>query len=694
MPDEQVLEQPLQAPIQSGGESAYGKKEPSQARKAIVKKWIDRIKDSKKKWEPDFKRMRSNMDFAAGFQWESQAVLDDEKYVANITLRNLNQKVSQLYARNPKATANRRPRLDFQLWDEEPESLVAAMQSLMANPLDMQSRAVLMDYQHGMDVRKQIDKIGRTLEVCYDWNIRKQTPGFKKQMKQLVRRAVTAGVGFVRLSFSRDYDSPLADNENTTAMIDRMKAAKSLVAEMHENDVDEDDNRWETLRQLINSVGVSVEQGDSQDVNERLVFDFPPATSVIIDKKCRCLQGFVGARWVAQEYILPLSTVKAFFEKPDLKLKKSEDEGVKEYVASGEEKDLVNGEVSEDCKEPNVCVWELFDKVTKSVSFLCDGYCDYLQEPEAPEQIENFWPIFALTLNDIETEEGNKSSIYPPSDVQLMKHAQKEWNKSREELKHHRNANRPMYAGAKGTLSDEDKQKIAEHTPSEYVELQNVPPGTDINKVVQRFQHEPIDPSLYNTAQSQQDILMAVGAQSADLGPLTGASATEATISEQSKMSTTSSNVDDLDMLLSEMAMAAGEIMLRNLSLESVKKMAGDGAVWPQDEREAYIDQIFLDIKAASSGRPNKALDVATFERIAPMLVQAGANPMFIVEEGIKRLDDQLDMQKAFPLVPPQMGAAMSAPKAGTSQAGSGKVRGQEQQQPGQQAAPQGGVVV
>lgn len=669
----------------------------SEARRKVVAKWCKRIKASKKHWEADFKRMRKNMEFTAGIQWDSQMTIDDPKYVANLTIRMVNQKVSQLYARNPKAIANRHPRMDFSVWDEKIESLEQAFMSAMTNPQDMESRAILLDYQHGIEAQKLMEKVARTMELLYDWNIRKQQPTYKSQMKQLVTRTVVAGVGFVRLSFSRDYDSPLADNEKSNTLIDRLRAARQLMSEMDENEVDESDPRVENLKMLVNSVGGSLEQGNPTDITERLVFDFPPVTSVIIDKRCRCLQGFVGAKFVAQEYILPLSMISAFFEKKVTLKKGGTESGATEYSANGEAKDDGTGSVEEDdCKEPMGCVWEVFDHATKSVFFVCDGYEDYLQEPEAPSEIQNFWPLFPLVFNRIEVEEGLKASIYPPSDVQLMKGAQKEWNKAREELTHHREANRPFYGASKGILSEEDKKKIASHVPHEVVELENVPPGTKLNEVVTAFQHAAIDPALYQTAQSQEDILMTTGSQSADLGPLSGASATEATISEQSKMSTTSSNVDDLDDALSEIAKAGGEMLLRNASVSTVKRIVGNGAVWPEldSDRNELIECLFLDIKAASSGRPNKALDVATFERLAPVLVQAGVNPHFIVREGVKRLDDQLNIADAFPLVPPQAMGAMAKPAAGVGQAASGKTRGQQQQKPGQENAPQAGAVV
>ena len=165
------------------------------SREAIVKAWLSKIEDAEKKWERDFKRMRSNMEFAAGRQWEDDGQRDGEepnRYQASgITSRTVQQKVSALYARDPKAIAKRRERRDFALWDGKIESLVTAFQKIeMAfaqggnqNPALMgaafpNEMALLNDYQHGKELQAQIDAIGETLEVVYQWMVDSQEPEF------------------------------------------------------------------------------------------------------------------------------------------------------------------------------------------------------------------------------------------------------------------------------------------------------------------------------------------------------------------------------------------------------------------------------------------------------------------------------------------------------------------------------------
>lgn len=616
-----------------------------------VKRWEEKILSARKKYEDDFTRFRENMEFVAGLQWAGQESITHDKYVANITLRTLNQKKSVLYAKNPTCEAKRRERLDFQLWDGKMETLMSAYQSAMTNPMDIQSLAVLNDYMIGMQRRQVIDRIGDTLRLSYEWNVDDQEPSFKSQMKDLVDRVLVCGVGYVKLSFVRNSVTPLADGLEIT-LRDRAQRAKAILARLEEQDVDEE-SVLEDLRLLLTNQVTSATE-DAGDVQEKLLFQFLPSTSVIPDPACRSLRGFTGARWIAHEFNLPITEVNEFFEV------KLQDTKVKRYGADSlEPKD---GEASDNACEETVRVWEVFDKRTMTHCFICEGYEDYLQAPEPMvPQIKHFWNIFPLTFNRVETEPGLKVTIFPPSDVDLIRHAQKEWNRSRDALRTHRKANAPKYVTS-ASLSQEDVERIESAAPHTVVKLQSIPDGTDVSKLFVPVQHVHPNPVLYDTGPLQQDILQAVGMQEANLGPVSGnETATGQTIAEQSRMSASASNVDDLDEFLSLLYRAGGEMLLREMSEITAKMIAGVGAVWPENYREMFLTDVYLEIAAASSGRPNKAMDVATFERLAPLLIQAGANPQAIVREGARRLGDNVDIPSFFPLMPiqaPAMGGA------------------------------------
>ena len=227
--------QPPQTMLGVMQDAAKAKPEISPERAALVKELLDKVKGAKKHFEKPFKRMREDMLFAAnrnGEQWGG----NEEKYVANITQRHIQQKVATLYAKNPQVRVQRKPRMDFQIWDGKKESLQAAFQSAMqamqplmgmavvgpggpmqaampgpqelmgamaGNMLPPQVTQLLSDVQQGLEKKQQLEKIGRTGELLFKYFMNETEPKVKPQLKQSVRRSLTAGVSYLRLDFQR-----------------------------------------------------------------------------------------------------------------------------------------------------------------------------------------------------------------------------------------------------------------------------------------------------------------------------------------------------------------------------------------------------------------------------------------------------------------------------------------------------------
>ncbi len=650
-------------------------KEPAESVLAAVKQWTARILDAERRWEADFKRMRANMDFAAGFQWVAQQELDEERYVANMTLRTVNQKVSSLYARDPKAIARRRKRMDYQIWDGKIESLQQAL--IGAQQGDIPSMALIMDYTEGRRMRDIVDKVGKTLEIVYQYMCDICEPGFKRQMKALVRRVATAGVGYVRINFERHSENAIASTDTTTTIVDLVRRAKSILMDLSEGDITQESPELQDLKQILMAMQSCGEEAMA-DVQEKLVFDFPCPTSIIVDPRCRSLDGFVGANWIAQKYVLPLQEVNEFFE---LDIKTTD--GVILYKEDGIPTELkaIEPSSTELPEKQLVCLWEVFDHRTKNTFFIVNGYKNYVQEPETLKPyVKGFWTIKSLTFNDIETEPSARSTIFPPSDVQLVKSAQREWNRTRNALRNHRTQNAPKYVTGAGWLTEADKEALANAKPGQVIELQGIPPSADVGKLLAPFLHSPVDPTLYDTIPLQQDILFVIGTQEATQPASNKATATAASINEQSRQQVVGSNVDDLDDFLSSLAEDSGQVLLQEMSPDTVKRIAGPGALWPPPgQNEDFVNELYLDVVAASSGRPNKALEIANFTQVAPIMLQAGVNPQFIIRESLKRLDDRLDPEEAFASGPaptmPMGGPPLAA--QGVPKANNGQPRGQ-----------------
>lgn len=603
--------------------------QPDAARAALVAKWCERINAAKKHFESDFQRMRKDQEYAREgadrSRWDPS-----EKYTANLVQRHVNTKVDALYAKNPRAVAKRRPRMEFSIWDGNPQTLQQAMMGVQAGLMDPNAMALLQDVQQGMAKKQMLDRVARTLELAFGYYVDEQQPPFKTSAKQLVRRTITNGVGYLKLGFQRimqkrpEIESQIADVTNQLAHIQR------LTADLADGELQPDSADAEEMKIALAALQAEPEM----IVREGLTFGFPRSTEIIVDPRCRDLVGFVGARWIAHEMPMTADEIEETY---------GVDVG-KSYTTYKPEGREVQAQY--DKNEPLACVYEVQDKKTGTYFTVCEGYPDFLAEPAPPPlSIERFWNVFTLVFNGREDER----KLYPYSDVYLIRPMQDDHNRAREGLREQRRANRPKYATGRGQLEDTDKAQLQADAGNVLIELNNLTPDSDVNKMIQRMQMHGIDPAMYDTSPHFQDIERVVGTQQANFGNVSGGTATESSIAENGRLSSVTSNVDDLDEFLTEVARAAGQIMLREVSAETAKKIAGPGAVWPDMSGQDIAEELMLEIKAGSSGRPNKAAELANLERAAPFLLQTpGVNPTYLASKMLERLDDDLDLEEAI----------------------------------------------
>ena len=636
------------------GDEKPGNPQVSPEDALLVKKLLGRIKADKAHHEKAFKRMREDMVYARLGSTEEWA---KHNYVANITGRHIRQQVSSLYAKNPKAVARRRPRLDFQIWDEDEQTLIAAMQILqqfqavaqeaaqygMAQPPPpevMQAQELLQDFAAGMEERQTIDKVGKALGVLFEYFMGEQKPvDFKLAMKQLVRRVCTTGVGYAEIGFQREYGHDEATAGRISDVRGQLAHIQALMRQAQDSDSSEDrEAREHELR-------LSLESLQNQEyvlLREGLVFDWPESTHVIPDKRTRTLTGFVGARWLTIQYLYSPDEVLGLFG-IDL------GGNFTPYSLSGVKADpdshLAGDEDS--TAEESVCVLKHYDRQTGQVYLMCDGYAGFLRPPAAPDvYVEDFWPVYALVFNEGEDD----SELFPPSDVALLRDMQDDYNRSRQGKREHRNAARPRFASQRGALTDTDKQKLGQAEPFDVIEVDAMSDPFDISRVIQPIPMPGVDPNLYDVGEVYTDMQLVVGTSPTAAGATARSpTATGEALAEDSRSLAAGSNADDVDTFLTVLARASGQVMLREMSAETVQKIAGRGAVWPQMTLEDIAGEVYLEIEAGSTGKPNAAQEIRNWREMLPFLLQMpGIQPTWLARESLRRLDDRLDLTDAL----------------------------------------------
>lgn len=652
--------------------------EQTESEKNLVKQIQKKVKADKDFHAPAFKKMRQDMFMARTGRTEEYS---EGNYVANLAGRHVKQKTAALYAKNPKAVARRRETIDFTVWDENPQSLQMSMQIIQTaqqmmqaaqNPVDpatgapvvdaatgappvptepppeqmlalQKSMEIVQDFQAGMQKRELLDKIGKTLEVLFHQSMREQQPlDFKRAMKRAVRRASTTGVCYVELGFQREMGPRPATQEKLADFRARLDHMRRLAEDVTGEGVQPDDPEIAELELAMQSL----QQEPEVILREGLIYDFPLSTQVIPDKLTKSLVGFVGARHLTVEYMYTCDEIKEVF---GVDLGKN----YRGYKAVGEQDDKTvtlekgdDGTYSFDKKGSGlVCVWKHYDKAAGLVYYVADGYDKFLREPAAPDVFVNsFWPLYACTFNDVEDE----NSLFPPSDVRLMREQQMAYNRARQGGENHKWAARPRYAAARGAFNKEDRKDLGNLEPFELVEL-DLGPNEKLSDKLQTLPVPGVDPNLYETGQLFTDVQLVTGSAESQFGLTGKATATGESIAAGASKSADDSSIDDLDSFLTVIANGAGQILLKEMSEEQVKIIAGPGAVWPHMTLAEIASEIYLEIEAGSSGKPNQAVEINNWKEMLPFLIQMpNIDPMWLARETVRRLDDKADLTEAI----------------------------------------------
>lgn len=610
-----------------------------EAQRALVQQVIKGVQAADAHWAPVFKQMRADQSFARGKQWEQlNAELNSaELYTVNIVHRHVQQRVSTLYAKNPTFVAKRRDTIDYTVWDGRVDTIERVQEQMMMSAqtgmVDPNAQLILEDFIKTGQRREMLERFGKTLEIAMKHYIDEQVLPFKKQMKKLVRRTITCGAGYVMLDFQRVMGLSPGAVRQIDDFTERLARIEQLSRDMAKGDVKEDSPEAATLKNMI----AELQKEPELVLREGLVFNWPSSADVIPDLNCASLDGFVGCDFVAVRYALTPDQIKRIYE-VDIRA------SYNPYQVSLATKALVRAD-----KAGETCLAQVFVVYHKRdglVYVVCDGFPDFLQAPAAPNvRLERFWPIFTLMFNECDSDE----DVYPPSDVSLLRHPQWDYNRARQALREHRVAHRPMTATAAGQLTEDDKLKIETRPAHAVVELQALQPGQKVGDLLQPVQFPIPDAALYDTETQFSDVLRAVGTQEANLGGTGGATATETSIAESSRLSSLQSSVDDLDELLTELARAGGQVLLQNVSAKTIQGVVGPGAVWPQMSAQEIAEEMYLDVKAGSSGRPNQAAQIQNMTQVAPFLIQIpGIKPSWLATQMLERMDDRLDLTDAF----------------------------------------------
>jgi len=161
-------------------------------------------------------------------------------------------------------------------------------------------------------------------------------------------------------------------------------------------------------------------------------------------------------------------------------------------------------------------------------------------------------------------------------------------------------------------------------------------------------------------------------------GPGNPKTATEANIQQSGTQARTTSDRDNLESMLTDLAEYTAQQALQCLETRDVQRMAGPKAFWPHGmDIEDLFTMVEIQIEAGSTGKPRQATDMQAWSTILPLVQKTlpeiqqafamGNLPMAnaqieLIKETMLRLGDESDTERFIPRQPPPGSPGSGAP--------------------------------
>lgn len=577
--------------------------------KALAKKWGQRLSraleaQTKDKTEEKLKKLRKYV--------RGQVGEDDQPGLVrtNIIHSNFAAILPQIYAKNPEIAVS-------------PSEAADGQSYAWVKPFSQTLQAVL---------NRVFIKDGK----------------LKKRAKSAIRSAMTTSAGWVKMAWQKDIKrDPLLENRIADTQ-DNLQRIRALISDVE--DGDESRGELEAKEAELNQQLDALREQAEVSVSSGIVIDRVLTEDIfILDDTLYDFDGYEQADAIAHRVWMTTERYKETFGKDAPKTANRYGSDKKERGSGGD-----------DGKVELVAVFEVWDRVSNSVYTLCAGADEWAREPYAPTVIgERFYPFFALAFNPVD------GSAKPLSDTELLIELQDEYNTTRTNFAEHRKENLPVRVYRKGgDLTDADVKALSNRQSGQWVGIEGNP-DQPIEKDIAILQNPPVDPGTYDVSPILRDAEMVLGAGDAAKGTINKAkTATEAEIMAQGLQSRVAERQDVVEDWISEMAQYAAELCLQEMTLPQVQRIAGESASWPQLNKAQIFDLVSIDIRAGSTGKPNRNKEREQWAQMLPQIQQAvqtvmqlrqgGQNDMAetvikLLEETLRRFDDRIDIEQFMP---------------------------------------------
>jgi len=595
--------------------------EISEAEEAHVKElmnWVKKVEDQK--W-PDNKTI-------------AEVCLENRKYVrgaqhsdggtglvrANLIQSNIRKAVNRTYARNPEI------------------SIV---------PTEAVDSAEYAKFR----------ALGKTSEIVVNHFLKKAR--IKQRAKQALRAAKTCRIGWIKVGLQRRLETDVFIKKRINDIQDNLQTLERFKLEATDpqfNEVEQGKLRAGLLQrqQLLDSLEKEVEVL----IAEGITLDLIKTEHMLIDvTQVEDLDDYIQAGKIGQKFLLDSKTA---LEKFKDKAKHLSLWGPIDKENAGqpqEHKDRASEKSSQ-----TVHCYEIWDRKTLKVYTIGKGYDGYLRDPITPqlEVGEQWYPYFPLAIGRVDGQ------FWPLADVELLKELQDEVSASLTKFKEHRQKAIPFTLFNKGTVSEAEMKLTKQPQGFEFIGITGQP-ERPLKDLLFHVEHNPIDPQVYDTAHLEKKMEQ-VTASEASSQPKSNRSKTlgEAKILTQDQQVDSTSDQDEIEEWYKELSTYVWQILLKVLTPQQVQEIAGQEAQWPEAEISLpkIYNQLRLEVKPGSSGKPNKIKETETLTTVMPIaremiegiakLQAEGQDEIaetmkIVLQEFLRRADERFDVAEFFP---------------------------------------------
>lgn len=613
------------------------KEDEEQEELLVAKRW--KSYDNARKFDENFrKQVAIDRRYSAGTSDLAWAV------TTNLIGAHIDILVALLYARNPDVSVRKSPQVDE------------------SNTYQMQTFA-------------------RTLEIVISSLWRKGN--LKRPARTGVRSVLSNGEGWFKATMVSE-KQPRPEIE--TALNDAQETHARIIAQQKliEDPQNQDPETLEAEKAEKEALIKELEEKLEVAVSKMFVIDYVETENMQVSTDINRIENYLSADWIGNEiYMTEEDALKSFprLTPEDLKLaKKYYQRAPKEMTTRDIDNVLPQGMLTAESAQAFVtntseteslaflrCV-EIHDRRDKQIRTMIDGVKKWAKEPYPPPYpTSRFFPYFYFAFYEVDGQRHAQSLSW-----RLYK-LQDEYSSTRSNFRITRERSIPGVLFNASMLDEVEAKKLQESKSQEFTALRPSDPNVPLGNLFAEKPVAGIDMRLYDPTLILQDMERISGVQealsAAISGPGNPKTATEANIQQSGTNARTTSDRDNLEALLTDLAQYTAEQALECLSIKDVQRMAGSAAYWPHGmDIEDLFTLVEIVIEAGSTGKPRQQTDMQAWSTILPLIQQSllrieqaftqGNIPMAnaeieLVKETMLRLGDESDVERFIPRKPP-----------------------------------------